>query len=172
MKDSTKSSVATIPIQTIEEQAHTKAVKPYSKVAIALYCAVIFGCFISAYIRESGETTLANSNLPSNSEPTLTGETAAIETQEAVQESTPTPQKAATSEAATTSDKELFDRGEEHLRSSRWVLMMREFCSIPEGSEYFSPAKNQVAQLPARHQADVQDARNVVQLEKGQACLL
>ena len=71
---------------------------------------------------------------------------------------------------ASAADRALFDSGEEHAMNSRWVLMMRDFCNIPEISMYYSPAKKQVEQLSKLYPEDIQLARDIVRAEKGVIC--
>lgn len=136
----------------------------YSKLAIAACGLVVVGAFISSYIRESGGRALATSSDVSNDELALATGTIASTPNRSVDTTT------ARADKTVVADRILFDNGEEYAANSRWVLMMREFCDIPETSMYFLPAQKQVEQLFLLHSVDIQLARDLVQSEKGATC--
>ncbi len=146
----------------------TKTSKLYSKLAIAACGIIVVGALISSYIRESGGQAFATPSDTLNDRPaSATGKitsTSKASTSEASSDTTNSTKK------ANVTDRALFDNGKEHAINSRWVLMMREFCNIPETSMYFSPAQKQVDQLLKLYSEDIQVARNIVQAEKGESC--
>ncbi|MEM9087743.1 MAG: hypothetical protein AAGC93_03265 [Cyanobacteria bacterium P01_F01_bin.53] len=145
----------------------TKTSKLYSKLAIAACGIVVVGALISSYIRESGGQAFATPSDTLNDRPASA--TGKITSTSERSSDTSTSNKASIKKVNVT-DRALFDNGKEHAINSRWVLMMREFCNIPEASMYFSPAQKQVKQLSKLYSEDIQVARNIVQAEKGESC--
>ena len=145
----------------------SKSLALYSKVAIAACGLAVVVTSISSYIRESGGRAMATSS--DADEPALVTDVPA-NASELTSDADFSPKAEVTPTERKLSERELFDRGEDHAINSRWVLMMRDFCAIPEASMYHSPAKKQVEQLFKLYSEDIQLAREIVQAEKGASC--
>lgn len=175
--------------------APSEATKLYSKVAIAACGLAVVGAAISSYIRESGgeaqaipegveaESALvetAPSAAVSRSAPTETVEKASPEasgTDDAIEKTqAPAAQVPADVEpeevSAKASDRERFDRGEDHAKNSRWVLMMRDFCGISPESVYFASAQKDLVRWNALYPEDLKIAVDVVSAEQGDRCAI
>lgn len=140
----------------------SKASTLYSKAVFAACGLAVIGASISSYIRESGGKALATSSDISSVEPASFSDASNPSFNAASANVVP----------SAAAERALFDRGEEHAINSRWVLMMREFCDIPEASMYFSPAQKQVEQLSTLYSEDIKLSREIVQIEKGTTCSL
>ena len=138
-----------------------KASKLYLKFAAAACGLAVVATSISSYVRESGGSAMATSSDNASA--------LVIDTPTAASDlSLNTISGTATDVAIV--DRDLFDSGAAYAMNQRWVLMMREFCAIPQASTYYSPAKNQVEQLSQQFSEDIQLARDIVQAEKGVSC--
>ncbi|MGB3300577.1 MAG: hypothetical protein WBA76_20120 [Phormidesmis sp.] len=67
-------------------------------------------------------------------------------------------------------DRKFFDDGTEHAKNSRWISMMRDFCSIPVDSTYFAPAQKRLEQWAELYQEDILTARDIVMKEEKRSC--
>lgn len=67
-------------------------------------------------------------------------------------------------------DKQRFDSGMEQATNSRWLPMMREFCSIPKDSAYFEPAKRNMEKWAELYAEDIEIAKAVATDESAQPC--
>ena len=56
------------------------------------------------------------------------------------------------------SPKDLFDQGLIHATNGRWLPMIKQYCSIPQTSTYFAPAKRQVEHWIKLYPQDIQRA--------------
>lgn len=156
--------VKIIPSVDKTDHRSAKTTAFYSKAALVACGLAIMVTSISSYIRESGGRAMATSSDRENDTPALEEDTFVN-----LSDLAPNVTSRPTEEAEVTA-RELFDRGEGHAINSRWVSMIRDFCTIPEASMYYSPAKQQVTQLFKLHSTDIQHAREVVQAEKDTAC--
>ena len=69
-----------------------------------------------------------------------------------------------------TTDQQRFDSGTEHARNSRWLMMMRDFCLIPEESAYFEPARRSMEKWVELYGEDIEVAKVVWRTEQKQSC--
>ncbi len=123
--------------------------KLYSKLAIAACGIALLGAAISSYLKESGGEAMA----------TLEGDSSAL-------------LSATPSSDSPSSDRTLFDNGNEHAKNSRWVPMMREFCALPADSAYFAPAEKRLKQWVSLYQDDIDMAKAIVMQEQGNSCAI
>lgn len=173
----------TKPVTIVSPHAASNSVpsasaKLYSKLAIAACGLAVVGAAISSYIRESGgeamaipeERTLSSAQVenPSN--------VSEVIPQNPISQNLPSQNPGTTTEAAPTeisvrpSDRELFDSGEEHAKSSRWVLMMRDFCAIAPESAYFISAQKDLERWKELYPEDLNIAIEIVSAEEGGQC--
>ena len=67
-------------------------------------------------------------------------------------------------------ERELFDAGTEQATNGRWLMMMREFCSIPEESAYFELAKRSMEKWIVLYEEDIGAAKAAFANEGNPAC--
>lgn len=120
-------------------------------VAIAACGLAGLGAAIFFYMKETGTQAIATPN-------SLLNPGVALTTSEA------------TKPSSRAFDRKFFDDGTEHARNSRWVSMMRDFCSIPVDSTYFAPAKKRLEQWAELYQEDILMARDIVMKEEKRSC--
>ncbi len=133
--------------------------KPYSNLALGLCGLALVAVAVSAYLKESSRSALATA-----------ARTEAIEAKTIGLEANTLVTDQLSSPLNSQPDRVLFDEGIDHAQNSRWVLMMRNFCAIPVGSTYFSPAEKQLAQWITLYQEDIEIALNTVVQEQNKDC--
>lgn len=168
--------------------------KLYSKIAIAACGVALLGAAVSSYMKESGGQAIAISE--PNSQPLVDG-TSVIAPAPVASElptaATLEPANSATGSAAvpatlngaeesagvsatSTGDmaaqKAFFDNGEEHAKNSRWVLMMRQFCSLSPNAIYYAPAQKHLAQWGTLYPEDIKIAKDIVIQENAGECVI
>ena len=73
---------------------------------------------------------------------------------------------------AAPTERQLFDAGTDHATNGRWLMMMREFCSIPQESAYFEPARRNMEKWIALYGEDIAAAEKAFADESEQSCLV
>ena len=149
----------TKPVAIVSTAANGKpfaASRLYFTLAIAACGLAALGAAIPFYIKATGSQAMATPNA-NQSSVALDGSGA---------------QSADTggSSEAKAADRALFDNGEEHAKNSRWVPMMRDFCSLSAESSYFAPAEKRLQQWVGLYKEDIQMASDIVTKEKGGTC--
>ncbi len=134
----------------------------YSKLAIAVCGLAVLGAAISFYTKEPSSQVMATPNAIQKSEVP----NSAVDSVSLGSQST----DAGVNNEAKAADRALFDDGEEHAKNSRWVPMMRDFCSLSAESSYFAPAEKRLEQWAGLYQEDIQMASDIVTKEKGDTC--
>ena len=150
--------------ETHNGDTSANALSRYTKWALLACGVAVVVASVSSYIRESGGRAMATADQASREEQAL------VERSFADLSPASATNNSGVEFEASAADRALFDSGEEHAINSRWVLMMRDFCNIPEISMYYSPAKKQVEQLSKLYPEDIQLARDIVRAEKGAIC--
>jgi hypothetical protein len=154
----------------------------YSKIAAVAIGLAILGAAISSYIRETNGLAIAESDavLDSGSQPKSTaakeekslGNAAGNATAGAVKGNVDGRSAMAEPSKGIASGRTLFDTGAEHAQNSRWVPMMRDFCSLSESSVYFAPAQKRLEQWSNLYPEDIEMARNIVAQEQAAPCAI
>jgi hypothetical protein len=147
--------------------------KSYAKIAAVAFGLIVLGAAISSYLREPNGQAMARPNAVLNSGSKLISSVPKEEkiltpVEGAVTSNT--AEKIGVDGGATTSDRSRFDNGAEHAQNSRWVPMMREFCSLSEDSTYFAPAEKRLAQWVELYEEDVEMAHDIVAQEQEGPC--
>ena len=68
------------------------------------------------------------------------------------------------------SDRELFDRGIDHGTNARWLMMLRDLCSVPESSSYFPLAKERLENWVEIYPDDIAAALDIFLDEASNGC--
>ena len=132
----------------------------YSKVAVAVCCLALAGSAVSAYLRESGNKAMATQEISAITEVATSDLTDNDKGSDSVPERLVTPER------------DLFDMGITHATNGRWLLMVREFCSLPKDSTYFLPAEKQMERWVKLYREDIQIAQDTFVEESSASCRL
>ena len=143
-------------VSTAGKGQPSAAFRLYSKLAITACGLAVLGAAVSSYIKESGRQAIATSNTNQNLVALVDSDAQSAD--------------AGGGSEAKAADRALFDNGEEHAKNSRWVPMMREFCSLSPESSYFAPAEKRLEQWAGLYEEDIQTASDIVAKEKGSPC--
>lgn len=126
-----------------EPDRAARATRLYSKVMVLACCLAVIAAAAANYFQESGKPAMASlASLASGNRATV-GEAIA---------------------------QQQFDNGIEHAKNSRWLMMLREFCLIPEDSIYFKPAQQQMEGWVELYSEEIEVAKAAFLREGAQAC--
>ena len=134
----------------------------YSKLAVSACCLAVIGAGISAYLREAGnQAAMATQESQTELQTLISGTevtSAENSTPELSDSQVQAPESAVNAAApvATPSDRERFDEGVEHATNGRWLLMAREFCSLPQDGTYHKTAENQLEKWVKLYREDIE----------------
>ena len=125
--------------------------KLYSKTMVLACCMSVVVAILTTYAQESNQPSLAASA------ETASAKTVDAELVQAVAIAPPT-------------EKQRFDNGTEHATNGRWLMMMREFCQIPNASAYFEPAKRNMSKWMTLYKEDIEVAKTAFTKEGNPSC--
>ena len=125
--------------------------KLYPKTMVLACCISVVVALLTTYAKESHPPSLATDAR------TAKNETADAELVQAVAIATPT-------------EKQRFDSGTEHATNGQWLMMIREFCQIPDASAYFEPAKRITNKWITLYKEDIEAAKTAFTQEGNASC--
>ena len=138
--------------------------KLYSKAMVLACCMAVAIAIFTTYTREYKQPSLA-ANANQADTLTETNATAYSADLAAVADTVSSDQQ-----SSQQSFQQSFDSGSNHATNGRWLLMMREFCQIPESSAYFKPAKRSLEKWTALYGEDIAAAETAFSGENAQSC--
>ncbi len=162
----------------VSSESPSKGLGLYSKVTVFACCLAVAGVAFSIYRSESGNEAFATQENSAtivtrqDLEGKITSVTTDLEQVDSPGESTAEGKTPVTAQLDQTTDRARFDKGVEHATSSRWLLMVREFCQIPTDSSYFMLAERQLSSWVDLYREDIEIANAAFIQEESDECSL